>query len=250
MPGPAVAAVQADHLGRRPDADPLERACSPPRRPGRRPRRPPPGTPASSKGWAASDACSPRRQGADRVVEAGQGHPAAGRRARTAASRAATQGGVGHGPAPHAAVQVDRRPSAGPTSKATRPRMPTVVDGTSGAIMPVSETTTTSQARRAGLGDQQGLEVRAADLLLALDQQLEVDRQAAVSAQQAPGRFDLIEGLALVVDGAAGPALAVDDHRVERRRRPLLERDRPAARRGGRRRARSARAGPACSQSA
>ena len=102
--------------------------------------------------------------------------------------------------------------------------MPTVVEGTSGAIMPVSETTTTSQASRAALGDQQRLEVRAADLLLPLDQELEVDRQSAVPSQQPPGRLDLVQGLALVVDGAAGPALAVDDHRVERRRGPLLER--------------------------
>ena len=75
-----------------------------------------------------------------------------------------------------------------------------------------------------GVVDQQGLEVRAADLLLALDQELEVDRQAAVGGQQTPGRLDLVQRLALVVDGAPGPALAVDDDRGEGRRRPGIER--------------------------
>ena len=90
--------------------------------------------------------------------------------------------------------------------------------------------------------------MRAADLLLALDEELEVDRQAAVLGQQPPGRFDLVEGLALVVDGAPGQALAVDDHRFEGRRGPLVERiDRlhvVVAVDEHRR-----RAGPACSQS-
>ena len=66
--------------------------------------------------------------------------------------------------------------------------------------------------------------MRAPDLFLPLDEQLEVDRQPAVSGQHPPGRFDLIEGLALVVNGAAGPALAVDDHRIERWRGPFLQR--------------------------
>src|SRR5947209_9790950 len=55
------------------------------------------------------------------------------------------------------------------------------------------------------------LEVRAADLLLALDEELQVDRQGPILGQKAAGRFQLIERLALVVDGAAGAALAVDD---------------------------------------
>ncbi len=83
--------------------------------------------------------------------------------------------------------------------------MPTQIDGTSGAIIPVSETTTTSQASRAACSTQQRLEVGAAHLLLALDEELQVDRQAAVGGQQTPGRLDLVEGLALVVDGARGP---------------------------------------------
>ena len=62
--------------------------------------------------------------------------------------------------------------------------MPTVVDGTSGAIMPVSDTTTTSQARRAAFGDQERLEMGAADLLFALDEQLEVHRQAPAAARR------------------------------------------------------------------
>jgi hypothetical protein len=71
---------------------------------------------------------------------------------------------------------------------------------------------------------QQRLEVGAADLLLALDDELQVDRQRALALQQAPHRLDLVEHLALVVDGAPGARLALDDDRLERRRVPQLER--------------------------
>ena len=79
--------------------------------------------------------------------------------------------------------------------------MPTVAEGMSGAIIPVSETTTTSQERRPDSLTQQRLEVGAPHLFLALDQDFQIDRQIAGELQQPPGGLDLVEDLTLVVDG-------------------------------------------------
>ena len=62
------------------------------------------------------------------------------------------------------------------------------------------------------------------DLLLPLDEELDVDRQAAVGRQQCRDRLDLGEELALVVGGAARVEAAVAHGRLERRRCPLLQR--------------------------
>ena len=69
---------------------------------------------------------------------------------------------------------------------------------------------------------EQLLEVRATDLLLAFDEHLEVDGQATVACEQPPHRLELVEHLALVVDGAAGEALTVDDDGLEGRVVPLV----------------------------
>jgi hypothetical protein len=66
--------------------------------------------------------------------------------------------------------------------------------------------------------------VRGADFLLAFDDELDVDGQSAVALEETAHSFDLIEHLALVVDGPSRPALAVDDGGLERWRRPLVER--------------------------
>ena len=119
--------------------------------------------------------------------------------------------------------------------------------GTSGAAMPVSLTTTTSQASRSAVLLQQRGEVRGAGLLLALDQQLDGDGGGvAAGGGEVRAHAEQVEGdVALVVDRAAGVQLGA----VGARRRgwartagaPTARAGRPAGRRGGRRRARPAR---------
>ena len=57
------------------------------------------------------------------------------------------------------------------------------------------------------LPPQQHLEVRRAHLLLAFDDELHVDRERTVTAQEAADGLQLVQHLALVVDGAPRPAL-------------------------------------------
>ena len=125
------------------------------------------------------------------------------------------------------------RSTAGPRrviSASASPRMAVTALGTSGAAMPVSLTTTTSQASRSRRSSQQGGEVRRAGLLLALDQQLDGDRGGvAAGGGQVRAHAEQVEGdVALVVDGAAGVQLgtvrAVDPGRLERRVHPQLRR--------------------------
>ncbi len=68
------------------------------------------------------------------------------------------------------------------------------------------------------------LEVRGADFFFAFDHDFDVDGQLAVDAQVRLDRGDVHQALALVVDRAATVQLAVAHRRVERRRRPQLER--------------------------
>ena len=106
------------------------------------------------------------------------------------------------------------------------PRMPVHTVGVSRDHMPVSETTTTSQAQPVAPLLQQRGEVRRAGLLLALDDQLEVDGRAG-----APGRGEVCshaerveEDLALVVGGAARVQPVAVDGGLERRVLPEVER--------------------------
>ena len=141
------------------------------------------------------------------------------------------------------------RSTAGPRrviSASARPRIETTALGTSGAAMPVSLTTTTSQSSRSrALAEQVG-EVRRARLLLALDQQLHRHRRGvAAGGGEVRAHPEQVEGdVALVVDRAAGVQLravgALDARSARTAGAPTAPADRPAARRGGRRRARPA----------
>ena len=66
--------------------------------------------------------------------------------------------------------------------------------------------------------------MRASDLLLALDEELEVERQAPGLLHVRLDRLDVHEDLALVVRRAARVDLAVAHRRLERRRRPEIQR--------------------------
>ena len=96
--------------------------------------------------------------------------------------------------------------------------------------MPVSLTTTTSQASRSRALAQQGGEVRRAGLLLALDEQLDGDGGGvAAGGGEVGAHAEQVEGdVALVVDGAAGVQLGavgpLDHGRLERRVLPQLQR--------------------------
>ena len=74
-----------------------------------------------------------------------------------------------------------------------------------------------------GVGLQQVGQHLAATLLLALDQEAEVERRAA-GGERVFGRLQRGEVLALVVAGAPGEHRAVTDRRLEGRRDPFLER--------------------------
>ena len=126
-------------------------------------------------------------------------------------------------------MQVDGGPRR-VISASARPRMAVTALGTSGAAMPVSLTTTTSQASRSRRSLQQGGEVRRARLLLALDQQLDGDGGGVpAGGGEVRAHAEQVEGdVALVVDRAAGVQLravgTLDAGRLERRVHPQLGR--------------------------
>ena len=72
--------------------------------------------------------------------------------------------------------------------------------------------------------DDEVVEVRAADLFLALENDPDVHRQPAVLLQVRLDGLEVHEDLALVVGRAARVDLAVADGRLERRRLPQVER--------------------------
>ena len=74
------------------------------------------------------------------------------------------------------------------------------------------------------VGDDEVVEVRAADLFLALEDDPDVHRQLAVLLQMRLDRLEVHEDLALVVGRSAGVDLAVADRRLEGRRLPQVER--------------------------
>ena len=104
------------------------------------------------------------------------------------------------------------------------PRSPTQMVGSSGANISVSQTTAASALRRGGLVFDVRLDVLAAGLLLAFEQELHVDRQLAGGLQQALDGFDLDVDLALVVAGAARVDVVAAHFGLERRRLPLVQR--------------------------
>ena len=67
-------------------------------------------------------------------------------------------------------------------------------------------------------------EPHAADLLFALDQELQVQRQTALDGDPGLDAFQMGEQLAFVVGGAAGVELAVAAGGLERGRRPFFQR--------------------------
>src|SRR5256886_16283257 len=67
-------------------------------------------------------------------------------------------------------------------------------------------------------------EVRAPDFLLALDDELQVDRRPTLDALPCLDREELHDEIALRVRAASTPELAVLDRRVERIPRPLVQR--------------------------
>ena len=75
-----------------------------------------------------------------------------------------------------------------------------------------------------GMGAHEILEMRAAELLLALDHQLEVDRQPACGLEIGLRRLDRNQHRPLVVRDAAGVEAVVADLWRERRAEPFLQR--------------------------
>ena len=75
-----------------------------------------------------------------------------------------------------------------------------------------------------GLVGHIGFQVGPADLFLAFDHELDVDRQLAGGLEPRLGGFQMREHLALIVGGAAGVEVAVALGRLERGREPRLER--------------------------
>ena len=75
-----------------------------------------------------------------------------------------------------------------------------------------------------GVFFEEFLQRHAADLLFALDQELEVQRQAAFDGDPGLDALQVREQLALVVGGAAGVEFAVAAGGLERGRRPFLQR--------------------------
>ena len=84
--------------------------------------------------------------------------------------------------------------------------------------------TTTSAASSCLCVADEVVEVHAADFFFALDEELDVERQAAGLLQVRLDRLDVHEHLALVVGGAARVDLAVAHRRLERRAGPQIDR--------------------------
>ena len=103
------------------------------------------------------------------------------------------------------------------------PRRPYVRVGCPGAIIDESEIATTSQASLSRCAARKG-QIGAADLLLALDQHDQVDRQIAGLLQGLLHAENMRENLALVIAGAARGDDAVLDAGIEWGPMPEIER--------------------------
>ena len=93
-----------------------------------------------------------------------------------------------------------------------------------GRHMAPSAESTRSQARRSRSRSTSGAKCGLPRFLLALDQHLEVDRQAAGGLHERLGDQDRDQHRPLVVGDAARIEAAVADRRLERRRDPFLDR--------------------------
>ena len=89
---------------------------------------------------------------------------------------------------------------------------------------PVSLMIATSAASRSRFASSQRVEVDGARLLLALEHVAHVDRHRATRREEARGGHHVGVDLALVVGRAAREDPVADDDRLERRRRPQVER--------------------------
>ena len=155
--------------------------------------------------------------------------------------------GSGTGP-PHMPECSDCLSARTSTSTATRPRSAVVIDGSPVSKLPVSVSTMASACeellvRRAGTR-----QVPGADLLLALDDDLHVERQRAGALQPGVDGAGVHHHAGLVVGGAAPVEAAVALGGLERAASSTPRRRRRAARRGARRAGASACPAP-CSTS-
>jgi len=90
--------------------------------------------------------------------------------------------------------------------------------------MPVSEMATRSQLQFLAMRFEEGLQIRAADLLLAFQQEDQVHGQFPVRGQGFFNAAQMRHVLALVVSGAAREENAVLHRGLERLRHPVLVR--------------------------
>ena len=149
---------------------------------------------------------------------------------------------VGHGAAEHAAVDAVVEGRGRSATTRTIPRRVVVSAGSPTAQLAESASTIASARSFSPCRSRIVAQAVGADLLLALDEDRDADRQLA--AVRAQGR-DVGHDPGLVVGGAAAVEPAVALGRLERRAVPVRRRRRAAARRGGRRAGPSARpAGP------
>ena len=106
-------------------------------------------------------------------------------------------------------------------SSPTSPRAATVSDGSLGRHMAPSADTTRSAGEPVAVLAQEGGEAGAADLLLSLEEEADVERKLAALGQEGLRHQDRDQQRPLVVGGAARVDPPVAHARLERRARPL-----------------------------
>ena len=121
------------------------------------------------------------------------------------------------------------------TSTATRPRSAVVIDGRPVSKLPVSVRTMASAASSFLCARRNSVEVRRADLLLALDDDLDVERQRAGGLEPGVDGAGVHDHAGLVVGGAARRRGGRRARSARTAATSTRRRRRPAARRGARR---------------
>ena len=104
------------------------------------------------------------------------------------------------------------------------PRRPTVIAGRLPSKKPLSLMIATSAPRRSRLASSHASRWTRARLLLALEDVADVDREATARREDGRGRHQVEVDLALVVGGAAAEHPPSVHDRLERRRRPEVQR--------------------------
>ena len=176
----------------------------------------------------------------------GRRSPARRRGPRRHAARPASRASACSGLATRAAMAAGMQVLAGAADRELQramPRLATVIEGSSGRHMAPSAESTKSAVEPVGMRRDERLEMGAAAFLLALDQELDVDRQPPSVAHEGLGDDDRDQHRPLVVGDAARIEPAVAHRRLEGRALPLAPAGRAAARRSGRRPGPSARPG-------